>query len=117
MKETKETLAQRLANRSNGSKTSIYNPFKQDGINLVTLAQEGSLVLAYNENPTDGGPSPHRAIIDKQPGQFAISTLKNILDWEKMSGKAMIGGTIAGFVSNATKRRGKTIRSGILKLN
>jgi len=116
MKETKETLATRLANRSNGSATSKYNPFKQDGINLVTLGQETGLILNAFTSTTGGPNHPVQWIRDKNYGEALKEYVHGLFRIDTLAGKALWGSTAIGFVSNALKRRGRTIRSGLLKL-
>lgn len=119
MKENKETLATRLVNRSNGSRTSKFNPFKSDGLNIVVGGQELGLIGAAVEDTTRWGYSPHDLVKtkgDRQWGKALQGFVENCLDWDRFSGKLVIGSTGLGFLANAVKRRGKTIRSGLFKL-
>lgn len=117
MKLDKSTLAERLANKNHNSQGSKYNPFKQDGINLITLGQEGGLLLALDDRPPGGGGTPRGWLADKQYGNAGKAYLRNLTTLETTSGKLVIGSTIVGGIASFIKRRGRTIKAGIFKLN
>ena len=116
MKLDKSTLAERLVNKGNGSKSSKFNPVKSDGLNIVVAGQEIGLGSSVFEETSEWHISPYQLAREKRYGKAIEGTVKNAFDWGQFSGKLVIGSTVAGFIANAVKRRGRTIRSGLFKL-
>lgn len=114
---SKGDLVERLVARShNGGGSSVYNPFKADGIKGVTLAQELGLLGIATEGGVEGRPWAwvwnHGDV-----GKALRAVAHNADPRNTISGKVFWGATGVGLITGFFKRRGKTVRSGILKVN
>lgn len=114
---TKEELEAKLAAKGNGG-SHYLNPIKADGINVLTAAQEISLVLAANER--GGKLAGASAVNALKAGRYdtAINRYLNALDPRKsVSGKVLVGSTVIAVITKIIRRKGsKPLKAGIFKL-